>query len=38
MSSELLAGITIIALDCARIFVELAVLVGTDWVKAQVIV
>lgn len=34
----LLAGITIVALNLARILVEFAVLVRTDWMEAQVIV
>lgn len=38
MDCDLLAWITIIALDCMRILVEFAVLVGTNWMKAQVVV
>lgn len=34
----LLARITTVALDCLGIFVKLAILVGTDWVKTQVVV
>lgn len=34
----LLARITIVALDLARILVEFAVLVRTNWMKAQVVV
>lgn len=34
----LLAGITIVALDGLGVFVKFAVLVRTDWMKAQVIV
>lgn len=33
----ILAGVTIIALDSLRVFVEPAIFIGTYWVEAQVV-